>query len=290
MAKSRNPHRLARNLGNCLARLPTPKWLVPLYLPRQLFLKEYTVASPNVPAGLSGLRIAYASDMHYGSYLDKTRIIDLAEKLNALDTDVMILGGDYGDTHQLSLEFWRTIPDLHARLAIYGVMGNHDLLEGSSGPLARAMRLRGVTPLINSAAHLRYNGERLTVCATDDLYEGAPDYRRTAQRAAGGGYVIYAPHSPDALKFAYALSEKSFFDLALCGHTHGGQVAVLGLGLATSSRLGWQYGNRYRTGMLREKDADVIISNGVGTTLLPLRLGVEPQYHLITLKHSEKEP
>ncbi|MBQ9299532.1 MAG: metallophosphoesterase family protein [Clostridia bacterium] len=290
MPEERNPHTFSRKIGLWLSRLPAPKWLYPLYLPRQLYLKEYEVAAKRVPPALSGLRIAYASDMHYGGYLDEQRVSALAEKLNALHADIIILGGDYGENNENSLEFWRLIPDLHARLAVCAVMGNHDLKSGPAQPLLKEMRRRGVTPLVNKALRLTRNGVHFAVCATDDLYLGHPDFEKTARQASGQAYVIYAPHSPDALKFAYALSEKPFFDLAICGHTHGGQVALFGVGLATSSRQGFRYGNRYRTGMLRERGVHVIVSNGVGTTWLPLRLGVEPQYHLITLKHTEKEP
>ena len=290
MDKKRNPHTFSRKIGHWLWRLPAPKWLYPLYLPRQLYLKEYEVAASSVPPALSGLKIAYASDMHYGSYLDESRVIALAEKLNALDADIILLGGDYGDTNEKSLEFWQLIPALHARLAVCAVMGNHDLKEGPAQLLLKAMRRRGAVPLANSALRLTYNGVHFAVCATDDLYLGYPDFEKTARQAQGQAYVIYAPHSPDALKPAYALSQKPFFDLAICGHTHGGQVALFGMGLATSSRLGFRYGNRYRTGHIREHGVDVIVSNGVGTTWLPLRWGVEPQYHLITLKHTEKEP
>ncbi|MBQ9197486.1 MAG: metallophosphoesterase [Clostridia bacterium] len=273
-----------------LARLPAPKLLYPLYLSRQLYLKEYEVASSRVPPALSGLRIAYASDVHYGSCLDEKRVIELAEKLNALNADIILLGGDYGDRNELSLEFWRLLPDLRARLAVCAVMGNHDLSGGPAQPLLNAMRRRGVTPLVNSALRLNYNGGRFALCSTDDNYKGNPDYAKIARQTAESPYVIYAPHSPDALKNAYALSEKPFFDLAICGHTHGGQVALFGVGLATSSRLGLRYGARYRTGMIRERGVTVIVSNGVGTSFLPIRLGVEPQYHLITLKHTEDKP
>lgn len=286
MKKEKNPRR-SNPLGRLLMHLPSSRLFYPVYLSRQLYLQEYQVTLDRLPRALDGLRIAYASDMHYGAYFDRDRAVDLAERLNALDADLMILGGDYGEGGLESREFWQILPPLRARLGVIAVLGNHDRFKGSAQQLCRLIKQHGATPLVNDTLRFTYHDTSFAVCATDDLYRGSPDYARVARQAAAERFVIYAPHSPDALKAAYALSEKPFFDLALCGHTHGGQVAVLGVGLATSSRLGWRYGHHYRTGLIRERGAAVIVSNGVGSTWLPLRLGVPPQYHLITLKRTE---
>ena len=283
MRKGKTP-RMPSRMGRLLARLPAPRWLYPLYLPRQLYLKEDTLCLPALPDALDGLRIAYASDIHYGAFFDRDRLTALAEKLNALQADVMILGGDYGENGQTSLDFWRDVPDLRAKLAVCAVMGNHDLSHANAAQIAKAMRLRGVTPLVNDAVFLRRSGCRFALCATDDPAMGHPEYARVAARVAGAPFVIYAPHSPDALKDAYALSETPFFDLALCGHTHGGQIAVFGFAPRVSSLHGLRYGNRYRAGIVREKGVTVLISTGVGASWLPVRLGAPPQYHLITLR------
>ena len=71
-----------------------------------------------------------------------------------------------------------------------------------------------------------------------------------------------------------------FFQLALCGHTHGGQVVLFNRALKSPS----DYGEKYRTGWKKENGVDIMISNGVGTSFLPVRLGARPQIHLITLK------
>ena len=288
MTKRKLPSKPSR-LGILLYRFSAVPGLYPLNLARRLYPDEREIALPGLPAALSGLRVGYASDIHYGHYLDKARLEDLAEKLNALDADLLILGGDYGEDSQTSLAFWRDVPDLRARLGVFAVPGNHDLTGISAAQLAKAMRRRGVTPLINALVPLRYGGCRFAVCATDDSHMGYPDYARVARLAAAEHFVIYAPHSPDALTEAYRASPKPFFDLALCGHTHGGQIALFGIAPHVSSRYGWRYGNRYRSGLIREKGTAVFISNGVGASLLPVRLGVPPQYHLLTLKATEEK-
>ena len=110
-----------------------------------------------------------------------------------------------------------------------------------------------------------------------------------AAQVRGADYVIYAPHAPDALEDAYNVQRDPFFDLALCGHTHGGQVTLLGFAPYTASRRGLRYGNHYRSGEIEEHGVTVLVSNGVGTTWLPVRLGARAQYHLITLSRARAQ-
>ncbi len=66
---------------------------------------------------------------------------------------------------------------------------------------------------------------------------------------------------------------------AICGHTHGGQVALFNRGVISSSK----HGDRYRTGHIVENQTPILVSNGVGTSTMPVRLGAMPQIHHITL-------
>ena len=75
------------------------------------------------------------------------------------------------------------------------------------------------------------------------------------------------------------------YDLALAGHTHGGQLVVLGRSLHSSSR----YGDRFRTGWMTFDEKPLMVSNGVGTSLLPIRVGTRPQIHRVTLKTASKD-
>lgn len=274
-------------VGAWLSRLPAPRFLYPLYLARQLYLDQRELELDSLPDALDGLRIAYVSDIHFGRFLSEERVRALTERVSALDADLLILGGDYGDGPIAFERFWRIVPPLHARYGVCGVLGNHDRMDGGLKTLVDAMRGRGVVPLVNDTLSVEINGARLAICGPDDCYHGSPDYRRLARQAKGADLVIFAPHSPDALADAYGVSSRPFFQLALCGHMHGGQIAPFGLNLHTASRRGRRYGARYRTGILHEKGVTVVISNGVGTTWMPLRMGAKPQYHLFTLRKTK---
>ena len=284
------PHRPGK-LGLWLNSLPENwKWVFPVHLSRQLYLVENDVTSEKLPRALHGLKIAYASDIHFGALLKEERVIDLAERLNALEADIILLGGDYGEDAAHTLEFFRLLPPLKAKLAVCGVIGNHDRAEATAEELIDAMETCGITPLVNSTLTLEMDGKKLCICATDDLSHGDPVFNEVKEQVFGADYVIYAPHSPDALEAAREEGADGFYDLVVCGHTHGGQVAIFGFAPYTSSLYGARYGNLYLSGEIEEDDGtQIIISNGVGTTWMPLRFGAPPQYHLITLRRARPE-
>lgn len=277
------PHKPSK-LGRFLAGLPQSRWLFPIYASRRLTLCEHVIDNPGIPQALDKLRIAYASDIHYGALLDEARVRDLVERVNALEPDIIILGGDYGEDAAHTKAFWNLHPAFKARIAVCGVLGNHDRAEDSVEELSTLMYENGVTPLVNNALFVTIDGAKLAVCATDDYNHGTPDFADVAAQVQDADYVIFAPHSPDALEDAYHVGNEPFFHLALCGHIHGGQVALFGFAPYTASRHGFRYGNHYRSGELEENGAIIVVSNGVGTTWLPLRLGAPAQYHLLTLR------
>ena len=288
--EAHTPHRPGK-LGLWLNSLPANwKWVFPVHWSRQLYLVENGVTSAKLPRALHGLKIAYASDVHFGALLDEKRVIDLAERLNALEADIILLGGDYGEDAAHTLEFFRLLPPLKAKMAVCGVIGNHDRAEATAEELIAAMEACGITPLVNSTISLEIDGKKLCICATDDLYHGDPAFAEVQEQVQGADYVIFAPHAPDALQAAREEGVSGFYDLALCGHTHGGQVSIFGFAPYTSSLYGMRYGNLYLSGEIEEEDdVRIIISNGVGTTWMPVRMGAPPQYHLITLRRARPE-
>lgn len=270
-------------LGRFLALLPAGCVLLyPLYLATRLDLVQHTYTTPSLPAVFDGLKIVYVSDIHYGTFFKKERLDQLVEKVNALDADIILLGGDYAEDSRGALEFWQMKPDFRAKTATLCVFGNHDrtLPEENFLPIQDAMKAAGVIPLVNDVYVLEKDGHTLAFAGPDDYYNGYPDLEKLARLTRSADFTVFLPHTPDILPQAYQLPDGAFYQLALCGHTHGGQVAFFGYAPKSSS----DYGNRYRSGWYHEEGTDILVSNGVGTSDLPVRLGVQPQYHLITLQ------
>ena len=271
-------------MGKMLAKLPPWPVFYPLYEASRLNLVEELYWSPRIPAGFDGFRIVYLSDIHYGPLFPAERLRDLVQRVNKLHADLVILGGDYSDNSKNAVKFFQSDLEegFQAKTAVLGVMGNHDRTrpEDSFDKLIAAMRARGVIPLVNDGVVLERKGSRMAFVSCDDFYYAKPDLKKTAAAAKTADFTVFLPHMPDILPETYKMPGPLFYQLVLCGHTHGGQVAVFGHAIKSSSI----YGSRYLSGWYHEHGADILVSNGVGTSGLPVRLGAKPQFHLITMK------
>ena len=270
-------------LGKMLAMLPvTCILLYPLYLAAQLDAVEEEYRSPLLPEEMDGLRLVFLSDIHYGAYLKEDRVRALVRQVNDWRPDLILLGGDYGEDSEGAIAFFALRPGFQAKYGVLGVMGNHDRTppESNLDRLRQTMLEAGVTPLVNDVWTMEKGGKTLALAGVDDYYNGHPDLNKVRQLSEKADFAIFLPHTPDLLPQTYRLPGGPFFRLALCGHTHGGQVALFGRALKSSS----EYGNRYRSGWYHENGVDILVSNGVGTSFLPVRLGARPQIHLLTLR------
>ena len=260
----------------------------PFIEPMTLSIEEHTLYAANLPANLKNLRIVFASDIHQCAWFSQKRVNDVFTTINNINADLVILGGDYAVDSDGAVEFWRNAPPLYSRLGVYAVLGNHDRTEPESnlGSLVRQMQDVGVIPLVNEVARAKVGQSYLYVAGVDDFYNGFPDVADVARQVYANDFVIFAGHSPDlmrdVLKARSADNDSHWFDLALFGHTHGGQINVMGH--TPFSNLRTEAGARYLTGWLEENRAAILVSNGVGTSGAPIRLFAPPQIHVITLK------
>ena len=259
--------------------------LYPLYLAAQLDLVRDTYESPLLPEAFNGLTAVYISDIHYGSLLKRERVEELARRVNALSPDLILMGGDYGEDSQGALEFFEVLPPLTAKYAVLAVVGNHDrtVPESNLQKLQDVMRKHKIIPLVNDVWKLEKEGASMAFAGVDDVFNGYPDLNKVKNLCKNADFTVFLPHNPDLLPITQDMGV--FYQLALCGHTHGGQVALLGHSIHSSADTG----DRYRSGWYKENGIDIMVSNGVGTSGLPVRLGARPQMHLITFQKNTKK-
>ena len=248
-----------------------------------LRVDRVNLTSEDLPSDIGHLRIVFVSDVHYGFCFPDSRVASLVNQINQLKPDIVLFGGDMGDDPASAVSFYQHLPSIHARYAMLGVLGERDHGEDTleQNLITDAMRNAGVTPLLNTAAGVRVGNSTIYVAGLDDVNAGMPDLSGLAARTAAEDYVIFLSHNPSIVSEAQRAVDRNgklgWFDLALFGHTHGGQI----LGLGPLMDIGADVEDHYRRGWLVENRSDLIISNGVGTSVLPARLLRPPQIHCI---------
>lgn len=144
------------------------------------------------------------------------------------------------------------------------------------------MRQQGITPLVNETAKVRIGTQDIWLAGLDDVTNGLPALKSLAASCSVDDFVIFLSHNPSVITEALSAVDKKnrrgWFDLGLFGHTHGGQIPVLSGSLGMPAATG-----TYRRGWYHPNKLDLLVSEGVGTSGIPLRLGCPPQLHVITV-------
>ena len=194
------------------------------------------------------------------------------------------------NTMNASRDEYDAILRLTAAQQRLGVVGDEVQLAGAQELgtyVSKQKNLAKLIPVMNDIYMIKRDGKQIAFASTDDWYLGKPALKKIAHQCVNADFTIFFPHNPDILPETYSMPGGPFYQLAICGHTHGGQVSVRGHAIKSSS----VYGDRFLSGWYHEQGADILVSNGVGTSGLPVRLGARPQIHLLTMKTGEdKKP
>jgi uncharacterized protein len=223
------------------------------------------------------LKLAYASDFHAGPTTDPDVLLQACAELRAARPDVLLLGGDFVTHVSHEIEWLAPqLADIPAPFGRFAVLGNHDWWS-DPGHIVRQLEIVGIQVLLNRNVQLRPPFGKVYVCGVDDHRCGRPD--ATAALAGAEGVRIVLMHAPSGL---LDLGEQRF-DLALCGHTHGGQIALPG-GVpivVPHGRLSRRYPRgRFELGNGRT----LLVSVGLGCVLVPIRICADPEILVCTVE------
>lgn len=243
-------------------------------------VRKYDFYHVDVPESFDGFRIAFASDLHYKSKFKDKGLTGLVETVNALDADVFLLGGDYQEGCEYVPELVKKLSEIKTRFGTIGVMGNNDY-ERCHDEITGLMKQSGIRILEHENDTLAVGEERIIISGVRNPFNLPVNGCSPSLGLNPDDFVILLTHTPDYAEDV----DVSNTDLALAGHTHGGQVTLFGwYAPQTNSR----YGQRFRSGKkMTTKGVPVIITNGLGTSRVPLRLFAPSEVVLITL-HRQK--
>ena len=210
------------------------------------------------------LRIAFGSDFHAGAATPWPLIENAVDRLNSMRADVLLLGGDFVSIVPDSAgRVARLLSTVHAPLGRFAVLGNHDHWAGAS-TVVRHLEGAGIEMLTNRAVTLPQPFDHISLCGLDDHIAGEPDSARAFADARTIRVVLM--HAPSGL---LDIGERRF-DVAFCGHTHGGQIALPnGRPVVVASGA---LSDRYNAGRYDLGAAGtLLVSRGVGCGTLPIR-------------------
>ncbi|GJD48836.1 hypothetical protein OPKNFCMD_1562 [Methylobacterium crusticola] len=262
----------------------------------RLVVTRYAPALPRWPADLR-LRIAVLTDFHVGEpWMSLGRVADIVAVTNALRPDLIVLLGDYPGVGRAVLrpvalpDFARVAAGLAAPLGVHAILGNHDweddpvAMRARRGPVEsrRALEAQGIGVMENAVVRLSHRGRPFWLAGLADQqafsrrrpWRGLDDLPGTLAQVTDDAPVILLAHEPDIFT-----TVPDRVALTLSGHTHGGQVRVLGYSPVVPSA----YGQRFAYGHVVEDGRHLIVSAGLGTSQVPIRLGVPPEIVLVTL-------
>lgn len=270
--------------------------------PNMVRVAEYRPRPKNWPDEIK-LRIAAVSDVHANEpWLDLGKLKAICERVNALEPDIILLLGDYRSGMRLKfrevpiVDWAAALKTLTAPLGVHAIMGNHDYWDDDeamlrrAGPTAAQLGLEdaGIPVYLNRAMRLEKEGRGFWLAGLDDLVafvplrhdrsydgpEGLDDLPGTLAQITTDEPAILMSHVPDIFPLV-----PDRIALTLSGHTHGGQVRILGYSPVVPS----MYGNRFAYGHVVEDDRHLIVSSGLGFSKIPVRLGIPPEILLVEL-------
>ncbi len=239
-----------------------------------LEVNEHPVFSPKLPAAFEGFRIAQISDYHNCKEIDPIPLLTQAAP------DIIVITGDLIDSRRtdvtVSLEFVREAVKI---APCYYVSGNHEARTDAYEELRAGLLEAGVTILDNEIDTLTRDGQRIHLLGLTDI--GMQDALLKNVPAQEGFYTIALSHRPELFS-AYA---SMGYDLVFCGHAHGGQFRLPLLGGLYAPGQGLF--PAYSSGIYTLEGTQMLVSRGIGNSIIPLRFNNPPEI-LLAILHTEK--
>ncbi len=258
--------------------------------PWDLVIRRYSVPISDLPNGLDGLRIVQLSDTHLGPRVPAAFIERAVAKALALGPDLVLLTGDYIHSGRRCVGQAAALfaPIVRAGVPTVGVLGNHDWY-GAGHVMSAALRAVGVQMIDNTRVYLDESrrltgsprpGGALCLAGVGDLTEDRVDLDAALRGVSHEVPRLLLAHNPDTAEVPAITRARPRIDLMLSGHTHGGQVRLpfVGAPMVPSG-----YGQKYEGGLVLGPACRVLISRGIGMSILPIRFNVPPEIVELTL-------
>lgn len=255
--------------------------------PGWIEFSQVEVAMPRLHPAFDGYRIVQFSDIHFDSWMTEARLGGIVAAINQLKADAIVITGDFVsiDSGPVAPALVRSLSHLSAPDGVFAIPGNHDHWHGLPA-LLKAIRGAGVRDLRNASATITRGDATLHLAGVDDPWVGTPKLKDVTDALPADGAAIMLAHAPD---FADEVAPLGRYDLQLSGHSHGGQVRLLGWAPVLPP-----FGKRYPSGRYDVNGMTLYTNRGVGTIpaarVLRVRFMCWPEITTFTLRVRAPRP
>lgn len=258
----------------------------------QLEIREIEYACSDLPEAFDGYRIVHFSDAHIGTYTGSRQWLlqRAVDTINALHPDIVLFTGDLQNVYPDELDVQVPIlSQLKAHDGVMSVLGNHDYAvyqdcdesqkQRNNKHTIQSERKMGWTLLLNENRIIRRDSDSIVIAGMENWgkMKRMPrrgDVKKSLTGISDSAFVVMLQHDPTCWREKILPECKA--QLTLSGHTHGGQVSLLGLSPASLSYDEWG-------GVYEQDGRTLIVSTGLGA-LIPFRLGMPGEIVVITLR------
>ena len=253
-----------------------------------LEVNEYEIVSDRIPEAFAGFRIAQVSDLHNKDFGEGYG--QLLTLLSEINPDIIVVTGDLIDSRQTDLDIALEFAWQAGKIArVYYVSGNHEARVPEYEDLKTGLVKAGVVILENQKIQITREGESITLMGIEDpsfqedyLFGDSESVARQAienLQNESDGYTILLSHRPEL----FDLFVETEMDLVFSGHAHGGQFRLPFIGGLVAPNQG--FFPKYYVGQFTEENTTMIVSRGVGNSIIPIRFNNRPEIVLVTLRN-----
>ena len=253
-----------------------------------LEVNEYEIVSDRIPEAFAGFRIAQVSDLHNKDFGEGYG--QLLTLLSEINPDIIVVTGDLIDSRRTDLDVALEFAWQAGKIArVYYVSGNHEARVPEYEDLKTGLVKAGVVILENQKVQITREGESITLMGIDDpsfqedyLFGDSKSVARQAienLQNESDGYTILLSHRPEL----FDLYVDTEMDLVFSGHAHGGQFRLPFIGGLVAPNQG--FFPKYDAGQFTEENTTMIVSRGVGNSIIPIRFNNRPEIVLVTLRN-----
>jgi predicted MPP superfamily phosphohydrolase len=231
-----------------------------------------------LPPAFQGFTLTHLSDLHINTWTTPERFSEVVELANVLESDVILITGDFIDrttTNEMFTGIVQQLSSLKARMGVYAVLGNHD--HWRDHLLVREILAKsGILDISNKVHTLERGQDRLHLCGLDDFMEGQQDLEAVTSQLNEADCAVLLIHEPD---YADISAPTQKFSLQLSGHSHGGQIDIPFYGKPVLP----PHGRKYPRGLYQVGEMWLYTSTGVGMVQPRVRFNCRPEIVQFTL-------